>query len=235
MARTVSTEQLVTDCRARTKIEAASVSNADVVAFLQAGNAALQDVILEVSPMWDLDSFTIDVVSGTSTYALDPDFYKLRGVDVKDASGQWRDIDEIEFYDRNLYQDSTGTREEIKWMLIGDNIRLYPTPGYSETAGLRVWFVPAFTVITWDGVPGSAGTLVDYHNDWCEYIRLYACILMKEALRESPVTYAGLLSPLDKRLRRAARRRSHGKVKTWSLEEDRERRGRRCYPLYGKA
>lgn len=208
MARNVTTSEMVARARSLSKVKAITVSNADCVAMLNSYQAELWDILYEENSDWNLDSQLIDLVSGEAEYSFDADFYKLRAVDVLDAQGNYEDMEEFDFGRRNDFEFTTGTRENIVYTLIGSTLRIYPTPAYSLTSGVRLWFCPAYTVLAWDPADDDPDTVVNYHNDWSQYLVLRLSLDLKVIVGDDPSATAILLRQTEKRVRRAMKRRS---------------------------
>lgn len=158
------------------------ITNAEMITMINASYADLWDVLVDSDPEWSLQSKEITITSGTSNYDLPNaaadtyDFYNLLGVDVKLSNGDWAEMPKFNFADRNLYNSSTS-REFSAYRLVGNQIMLAPTPGWSGY--IKVWYNPAPVAYAAAGTvktsnpPLAADT--DYINcgaDWEEYIVL---------------------------------------------------------------
>lgn len=93
---------------------------------------------------------SVSVVSGTDTYPLPSDFYKLLGVDVT-IDGRKRDVKPFIFAERNRGN--------------------YETPSANYTVTL--WYAPVLADLSADG------DTIDTENGWEEYIILDAAIAMR--------------------------------------------------------
>ena len=113
----------------------------------------------------DLPSSTINLVSGTSVYGLPSGALTVRKADVlQDDGSTWRYLDPLpleaikpaegEF----LKTDSTPRY----YRLVGDVIKLYPAPNYSETNGLKIFYdrdMSQFITTNTNSTPGFASPL----------------------------------------------------------------------------
>ncbi len=59
------------------------VADAEWLDYINEGLSELHDILVMASDEYFLSSTTINIVSGTSAYALPSDFYKVRGVDLQ--------------------------------------------------------------------------------------------------------------------------------------------------------
>lgn len=108
-----------------------------------------------------------NITSGTGTYTLPTGALTVRYVEVLTVGGTWqrlRPLTEEEFKmiggDANLVTTSTP----VGYMLYEDQIRLYGTPNYSYTNGLRIYFdrdISTFATTDTTKTPGFASP---YHK-----------------------------------------------------------------------
>ena len=127
----------------------------------------------------DLPIATANLVAGQADYALPSAIQRLMGVSVKDESGDWHklhDIDQIDVgIDLAEFRETDGRPEYYD--VIGQSIMLYPAPAAASitaTAGLKVRLsrgVDIFVVTDTTKEPGfhenfhrilSIGTAYDY-------------------------------------------------------------------------
>lgn len=118
---------------------------------------------------------TQNIVSGTASYALPADFYKMLGVDILTDNNTYVNVARYNFGDRNRYNNdpiAAVERQRVKYRIRGANVVLVPTPQWSETNGLRMIYVSsthgfdtANTSSTMDGIMG-----------WEDYI-VYDCLV----------------------------------------------------------
>ena len=102
----------------------------------------------------DLPSATTTITSGTQDYSLnvqvddaqDSAMLTIDRVDLKDANGNWRELDPIlqqelkrgaEIALEN-YLPTNGT--PIKYRAVGNSVLLYPIPNYTLAAAMRIYF-----------------------------------------------------------------------------------------------
>jgi hypothetical protein len=103
--------------------------------------AELYDLVVTSANSEDyfLKSDTISLVSGTDSYDLPADFYKMRGVDIN-SGGSSTPLRRYNFSQRNvgsLYAIASDMRYHVQ----GSKIIFNPTPSTSDTATL--WYIPS--------------------------------------------------------------------------------------------
>jgi hypothetical protein len=81
-----------------------------------------------------------DIVSGTQTYAFDPELLMLSQIFIKDPNGTFHELTEQD--DRNAPDSftSTATGVPTKYKLIGNSFMFNITPNYNSTDGIKVVF-----------------------------------------------------------------------------------------------
>lgn len=151
---------------------------------------------------------TINVVSGTSKYALASDHYKTFGLDYVVSSTEKYPLNRYRMRDRNkknsaLYMNRAFI-PDVEYRLRGSNIIIIPTP--TTTCTLEHLYAPVATSMSADG------DTIDGVNGWEEYIIVDAAIkaLLKE---ESDVSVLmARKSELKRRLEEMAADRDIGEA-----------------------
>ncbi|MBP9759665.1 hypothetical protein KBD45_08290 [Candidatus Dojkabacteria bacterium] len=107
---------------------------------------------------WDDTNYTTlpigvtDLVSGQQQYRYDATQLYVEGMENKDASGNWKKLIPIDLYTEQTtsitdFMKSTGT--PTHYDLVGDIVFLYPSPNYSQSSSLKVFYqrkAQAFTI-----------------------------------------------------------------------------------------
>ena len=93
----------------------------------------------------DFPIATTDLVSGQNDYSLALSHLRIARVEMKLSSGIWKPLNPIDakdLQDQGIAPSYYQTIQAIpNWYdKIGTSIILYPTPNYSSTAGLKLWF-----------------------------------------------------------------------------------------------
>lgn len=93
----------------------------------------------------DFPIATTDIIQGQTDYTIAISFLRIHQVELKPTNGIWRVIDPID--ERDLAEQGTSpsylqTIQAIPYMYdkIGNSVILYPTPNFSQSASLKVWF-----------------------------------------------------------------------------------------------
>lgn len=107
----------------------------------------------------------------TNRFSLPSDFWQANGCDILDDAGLWANMRRFNWGDRNRLQGTTSVRLGLRYRIQANTLLVAPTPGWSATGGLRLWYVPTPTVLsadgdTWDTVAG-----------FDEWIVLACCIM----------------------------------------------------------
>lgn len=173
---TVTLLQLRNQARQRADMENSTfIADSELNAYINSSYAELTDILVGVFEDYNLKSGAISVVSGTDTYPLPADFYKLRGVDlVIDANGNSVTLKPFSFNERNAYLFTPTWNvvglSYLRYHMQGNNIRFVPIP--NSTQSIKLWYIPAITQLSADG------DTLDGVNGFEEYIIIDAAIKM---------------------------------------------------------
>lgn len=121
------------------------------------------------------DPVSFTITSPATTTALPDDFYKLRGVDLQNAGGQWAPLKPFMFEERNLLENPiiytpTGLAQGM-YRVRKNKLQVLGT-GDSPIVG-RLWYIPAFTRLV------AAADEFDGVNGWERYVIVTVAIAMK--------------------------------------------------------
>lgn len=126
-----------------------------------------------------LSDSTLSVTSGTESYDLPADFYKLRGVDLILSNERSYSLKPFNFMERNRYKNGNLTwifnrDTNVRYRLFNGKIRFLPIP--SGTYNIKLWYIPKMTELSADSDE------FDGINGWEDYIVVDAAIrgLVKE-------------------------------------------------------
>lgn len=180
MAKTVTLLNLRTQAQQRSNMENSGfITTAEWNTMINSSCDELYDLLIAAYVEYFLSTSTISVLSGTDTYPLPADFYKLVGVDlVLDSNGNAVSLKPFQFGERNsfLFTPTWNTvgASYLRYHLQGANVRFVPIPNTAQT--VKLWYAPARANLvldadTFDGVDG-----------WEEYAVLDVAIkaLLKE-------------------------------------------------------
>lgn len=156
---------------------------------------------------------TANLVDGQQDYGLGTTHIQLLSVEIKDSSGNWRlltEIDEKEFTQRgeslSAYYDNAGTAVEgipEQYNLIGTSLFLYPTPSYNSTNGLKVRFQRPPSYFATTDTTKAPGFTETHHTYLTDYATMkyginhslaskndYAALIKRWEVEEIPEFYA---------------------------------------------
>jgi len=159
--------QLKTDVRNRADMaNSLFVSDAELITYINGSIAELHDLLIG-SEDYYLVEYSVNTIANTATYALPAAFYKLRGVDIRQNSGDWQSLRPFNFNERNSSSD-TQSSNGLRYRLTGSNLMLSPAPvGVYE---IKIWYTPVATKLAID-----ADILNDV-NQYSEYVIIDAAI-----------------------------------------------------------
>ena len=177
MSGNIELQNLRTEVRRRADMEDSTfVTDAELNNYINASVGELYDLIIQkYGSDYYVSSSTINVVSGTDSYSLPSDFYKLLGVDLVVDSDRSIALKRFMFNERNktIRWDRSSTYK-FRYRLQGDNLVLSPEPEGAET--LKLWYIPLPATLTndTDELKGFSG--------WEEYVIIDAAMkcLQKE-------------------------------------------------------
>lgn len=141
----------------------------------------------------------LNVVAGTSDYALPADFFKLLGVDLN-IYGAVRALRSYTRAERNSLRQAIPSYITVpKYRIEGSNLRLYPA---TINATGVLFYVPAAALLV-----GGADT-IDVPNGWERYVVLYTAIQMRMKEESDVREMTSLLNKWEQELEVAAQDRN---------------------------
>lgn len=166
---------ILADVRFLTGTDSVSYPTADIV---RNANRALADataLIVAADGRWQWDDSnhttdpvaTTNVVSGQQSYVFDPDQIKISRVEVADEDGNWHllsPIDTADVFDQSLTDLMSGGGIPRFYDKIGASTYLYPSPDYSYTAGLKVYYQRGASEFTTADTTKSPGFASPFHR-----------------------------------------------------------------------
>lgn len=175
------------------------VSDARWNEYINAAKDELYDLLVSAyGEDYYTASTTFNLVSGTSSYSLPSDFYKLRGVDFKVDTQNYAPLKKFEFADRNRYSYGAyywrSRCLRYRYRIIGNSIHFTPTP--NENTEIKLWYIPISTNLVDDTDE------LDGFNGWHEFVIIRAAIL---ALRKEESDTSELKADLGEQMERIAK------------------------------
>jgi hypothetical protein len=143
---------LVELIRRLTNTDANSYPIADLTADFNSIYDEYVSLALSADDTWQWDDAaqtklpiaTTNIVSGQRDYQFDAEILKVLKVLVADSNGDFREIEQIDPQEKNVYSQDMTTQSvlgtPVKYDLLGDSIRLYPRPDYNYAKGLKVYY-----------------------------------------------------------------------------------------------
>jgi hypothetical protein len=161
-----------------TKTNVTSFPNADMAILASNAVERVTSLINQSDGRWEFDDSnqtdlpiaTTALVSGQQDYAMAVTHIEIERVELKDEEGNWRKltpIDQADVYDQSItdFMGTNGT--PMYYDKVGSSIFLYPTPDYSQSASLKVFFTrPPVSVLSSDisSTSTSPGFNALYHD-----------------------------------------------------------------------
>ncbi len=91
----------------------------------------------------DLPVATTDIVINQQDYSFATSHLQINRAEIKDASGNWSKltpIDQADLYNQSLTDFMKTAGNPVYYDKIANSAFLYPTPNYSQTASLKLYF-----------------------------------------------------------------------------------------------
>jgi hypothetical protein len=177
------------------------VEDSELNQYINSSYQELYDLLVaSFEDYYTLAPVTFSISSGSNTYSLPADFYKLRGVDCSLDSVNYYTMQPFDFANRNNFNQSVGVlnagQYQNQYRIVGDKI--YITPEDNAVGSYRIWYVPRATTLALDS------STLDGINGWEEYVVVdaarqcldkeesdtQALMLEKEALKQRIITMA---------------------------------------------
>lgn len=146
----------------------------------------LYDLIAKHNPdaLVTVDDSTVATVSGTDSYSLPSDFYRLRAIDVQDSDGDWFPLGRAQIGARDRLNGTGSYRRWWKYRLMGSaTLYIFPTP--SAAAQLRIWYVPS--------PPDITATDFNFEAGWHTYLVAHVMVQWCAATESDPSTWAAIV------------------------------------------
>ena len=149
---------------------------ADIVSSINSYYDEVVSLIMQVDGKWEFDDqnftdlpvATTNLVSGQADYGITAaDFLNLKRLELKNPSGNWDQLNPISYNDKRgramtEWAKTAGTPHSYD--KIGNSLILYPTPNYSSTAGLKIYFQRPPSYFTSDDTTKTPGFNPLYHR-----------------------------------------------------------------------
>lgn len=126
----------------------------------------------------DIPIGTTSIAQGVQDYSVSTEHTIITGVEVKDSSGNWyslRELDERFFTENDIsISQYTANTTGVPWEYtkVANSIFLFPAPNYSQAASLKVHFKRAptyYTVSDTTKVQGFSDLQATYLSDYASW------------------------------------------------------------------
>lgn len=123
----------------------------------------------------DLPIATTGLVADQQDYSLDATHYRIERIEVKDTSGNWtkvQPIDKADLFDTSITDFLSGGGTPTYYDKVGNSIFLYPTPSYTQSASLKVFYERGPSYFTTSDTTKTPGINALFHRLiplWCAY------------------------------------------------------------------
>jgi hypothetical protein len=109
------------------------------------------------------------IANASATYLIPTTALRIEGVEIKNANGDWTKLTPINYQELYVSPEEylTGTGLPLKYMLEGNEIRLFPAPGTGYTtmsSGLAVRLNRAVTEFATTATTAEPGFAVPFHR-----------------------------------------------------------------------
>lgn len=188
------------------------VSDSELVNYINGSIAELHDLLIAAYDNdYYITEYTFNTVSGTDSYALPNDFYKLRGIDSKIGTDQWFTLQPFNFNERNSKNDLVAYLaygNNFRYRIIGSEVVFSPVP--QGIYSIKLWYIPVATKLTSD-----SDTLNDI-NQFSEYVIVDAAIKMANKEEADVSVLAAQKAELKRRIEVMAQNRNADKSESIS-------------------
>lgn len=188
------------------------VSDSELVNYINGSIAELHDLLIAA---YDNDYFiteyTFSTVSGTDSYALPADFYKLRAVDSRVGADQWFTLQPFNFNERNSKNELLSYLaygNNFRYRIMGSDLVFSPVP--QGVYNIKLWYIPVATKLSSD-----SDTLNDL-NQFSEYVIVDAAIKMANKEEADVSVLAAQKAELKRRIEVMAQNRNADKSESVS-------------------
>ena len=211
--RTVTTGDLIDRIRNLGEIRATYVTNAVMVQEINQSRLDLYEKLLDAGSVDYFETTqNVNVVTNTASYDLPDRYHTTLGVDVLMDDGDYDTLERYSLQDRNLYSDSLSySREDTRYRIRGDYITLYPTPSWTETSGIRHFYVATPTDLN----TSLTNETIDGFWGWEDYIVMDCLVKFIGGKEEGDATqWEKERAKTESRIERMKRKRDRGNVDT---------------------
>jgi hypothetical protein len=163
----------------------ADISDTQLTEWINASIRELVDFMVVRDPSFFVSRTDIDVVVGTRLYNLPSDMWKLLGAAVVDETA----VDGYCVLQRHSWDERYDTvwsndKLDTRYLIVGDQLELHPTPNWSGT--IRLEYAPYPTALS------EPSDTFDFRNGAQEWVVLDACAKAALATGKDPAPWMAM-------------------------------------------
>lgn len=170
--------------------------DAELIRRIDISHAAFHDLLIEIDDAHFLSTQSISVVSGTGSYSLASDFFRLKGVSYLDDNNEYRVMDRGSWDNRNdtyLLESPNPYKWETVYEIRGGKLYLYPTPTWNGT--VKVEYLKTAAALD------ESSDSFDSINLWHRWIVNDVCIELCDKDLRDPAGYVRRKMEAERRIR----------------------------------
>jgi len=193
--------------RIRSRCDSRSIRQSDLVLtdWINEAITELWEIVSNANPTWMFREFpAINIVQGTQSYVVPTDCFRVGRVDLLQDSGDWFSMTNCTFMEVEFTQASTAPRGGMRYSLVGENLYLERSPGWSQVGGLKIWGIPVPEKLT------QSGQTMDFIHGWERYVVNKVIVDWSQADQRVVEAAAVLLGKAEQQILSAATRRDIG-------------------------
>ena len=177
MSDTLTVTQLITKVRERADmLNSQFVTDTEITGYIDYSYKELYDLLVESVEDYNLSSASFTIASGSNTYSLPSDFYKLRGLDDLTNPSRPRSVRKFAFNERNDFTVdgltlSSYEYSDVTYRVTGSVLTLMPPENAAKN--YLLWYVPKASTLS------SGSDTADGVQGWLEYVIVDAAIKCK--------------------------------------------------------
>jgi hypothetical protein len=206
----VTLQQLRDQARARADMQNSGfISDSELDFYINSEIQELYDLLVTKFEDYYLQTSNFSIAQGSNSFNLPEDFYKMRGVDITIATGQYINARPFNFEDRNITTNPmavpfNNNLYNYRYQIRGNTVYFLSQPDNQAIAG-RLWYVPTFEKLedgddTFDGI-----------NGYEEYVILGATIRMLMKEESDARVHIAMKQEMKKRIEETAANRDVGR------------------------
>lgn len=199
---------LRTQARQRADMESSTfVSDSELNGYINASIAELHDILVQsYGSDYFLQSYQFTTVSGTDSYNLPSNFYKIHIVGAKIDSSNYKKVNQFNLNELYRYTDvavwASWSLPSVRYRLVGNKIVFTPKP--TSATDIEIWYTPVATTLSSD-----SDQFADM-DQYAEYVVVDAAIKMMQKEESDVSVLMAQKQALKQRIEEASQNRNAG-------------------------